>query len=954
MRFVFKMADFNEVQISNWSQKHTEEWLKACLNKYQLDDPVIYTKILIKGKTLLMLHEHRELNKYISQENANILYGDLDGRLGKKISTNRKPSFTPPWDKFERQLDEINVDFEKMVNKSLHTSDNKTPPYANEVMIEALYALKGIGTVIPIECLFSRMVNTFSKQYKTPFKCTTPIQHLEYGHVKLHLPIDEAVGAYVQKFLLHGYPSLAELTLENILYLGKKGSIDTNFNSQATIIVPKISADVRAKGSLDDGYVSTEPSPRTSWAENPSSPMQRKSSQSNFKMTLKPLKELTELSESESNSGITSPVYEPVSEERNEDSVRLEGNSCVVDLTNEIADSEKLSFDYDQNLIIKFDVTASGENSNIITDKSSSFKVRIENGTRDDIGFSLRTYNLSSPGDIKVLHSQPGLTFQILKGENGEKIDWKKKHANAWEQDIELIDQLIGPSGDYLMFELVVCSLKPQGNTWNILRNSIRIKSAPDSNKSQQTEQELRALRKTLMGNEKRKRCFKILLDSLYYFSNENLDQAYWLATQMLLLPDFQRPQLLVFCWAIIGTCLYQSKALVFSEQKKLIALINAVNEIKKKLDTLQTNILSNVVSSTGRSIATLQGYLDRHKLKKSHSCPKALSIPAIPLIIEPIQETAPDSPKRKIPFSLHESTSEPNLRTISTSNQYERLKTKELLLQYTSSRLASRNTEVITFGDCTVICPPSRMEIEVKFGYAIMNSVSCQATVVPDVSHLATLRLESNLEERYVQPYEIKFPKPRKVSQSMTFRVVCKNGVVSEDITEQIQTDFESKVWSIMAPRNGIYVILGVESLPRNLTSYVANDIMSLRPLYVQLWFKSFGEYGKWGELWCCISCKQDLLIRPPHTEAWPLNQLNLQTRYNDKIEFSMLPKSNQASIPNILPDMKYEFLLTDTQGIFNFVQIVNLEATGSEVVFQMKTPENVIKKDILIGTFL
>ena len=213
-----------------------------------------------------------------------------------------------------------------------------------------------------------------------------------------------------------------------------------------------------------------------------------------------------------------------------------------------------------------------------------------------------------------MLHSQPGLTFQILKGENGEKIDWKKKHANAWEQDIELIDQLIGPSGDYLMFELVVCSLKPQGNTWNILRNSIRIKSAPDSNKSQQTEQELRALRKTLMGNEKRKRCFKILLDSLYYFSNENLDQAYWLATQMLLLPDFQRPQLLVFCWAIIGTCLYQSKALVFSEQKKLIALINAVNEIKKKLDTLQTNILSNVVSSTGRSIATLQGYLDRHK----------------------------------------------------------------------------------------------------------------------------------------------------------------------------------------------------------------------------------------------------------------------------------------------------------------------------------------------------
>ena len=201
------------------------------------------------------------------------------------------------------------------------------------------------------------------------------------------------------------------------------------------------------------------------------------------------------------------------------------------------------------------------------------------------------------------------------------------------------------------MFELVVCSLKPQGNTWNILRNSIRIKSAPDSNKSQQTEQELRALRKTLMGNEKRKRCFKILLDSLYYFSNENLDQAYWLATQMLLLPDFQRPQLLVFCWAIIGTCLYQSKALVFSEQKKLIALINAVNEIKKKLDTLQTNILSNVVSSTGRSIATLQGYLDRHKLKKSHSCPKALSIPAIPLIIEPMTRNRPRFSKTQNTF---------------------------------------------------------------------------------------------------------------------------------------------------------------------------------------------------------------------------------------------------------------------------------------------------------------
>ena len=942
MRIVSEMADFEEVQIKNWSFDHTKEWLKACLNKYQLDDPVIYTKIHIKGKTLLQLHEFRELKKYVSQENADILHEDLDRRQGRKISIRRKSTLTPPWDKFEKQLDEINVEFREMVNKSA-TQVNKSPPYANEVIIEALFALKGNGNVIPSECLYSRMVNTLSKQYPTPIKCNTPLQHLEYGHVKLHLPIDDAVGAFVQKFMLHGYPSLAELTLENILYLGQKGTIDTTYNAQPTIIVPKISADKQAKGSVDSGYGSSNPSPRSSCEEYPFSPT------CNYKSTLGTLKEKNEISdESESNSRINSPACEAFQEERNGNAVCIEGNSCVLDFsTNEIADCEKLSFNYDQNLIIKFDVTTPGEDPKSIPDKSSSFRVRIENDTRDTIGFSLRTYNLSSPGDTKVLHSQPGLTFQILNGEMGEEIVWEKKHRNIWQQDMELIDHLICPSGDYLMFELVVCSLKPQGNTWNILRSFIQIKRGPDSKITHQTEQELHTLKTKLMGNEKRKKCFKILLDSLYYFSYENLEKAYWLATQLLLLPDFQRSQLLVFCWAIIGTCIYQSEGLGFSEQTRLIALINAVNAIKKKLDTLKINILSNVVSSTDRLVVTLQGYLVTHRQKSSTQTP--------PLIIEPINETPPESPKRKRPQSLSKSISEPSLRKISTNNQYERLKTKEILLQYASLRSASRNTEVITFGDCTVICPPSRMEIEVEFGYAIMDSVSCQTTIVPNVSHLATLRLENNLDkERYIQPYEIKFPKPRKVSKSMTIRVVCKNGVVSEDVTEQIQTNFRSKVWSIMAPRNGIYVILGVDVLPRMLTSYVANDIMSLRPLYVQLWFKPFGEYGKWGEIWCCISCKKNLLIRPPHTEAWPLSQLILNTRCNDKIEFSLLPKSDQASISSTLPDMKYEFLLTETQGIYNFVQIVNLETAGSEIVFKIQTQENALEKDIIIGTFL
>ena len=940
------MADFEEVKIQNWSFEHTKEWFKACLNKYQLDDPVIYSKIRIKGKTLLTYHEYRELNKYLSQENADILYEDLDRRLGIKVPKPQKPSLILPWDKFEKQLDEINMDFKEMVTKSA-TLVNESPPYANEVIIEALYALKGDRIVIPIECLFSRMVNTLSKQYTTPSKCHTPLQHLEYGHVKLHLPIDDAVGTFVQKFMLHGYPSLAELTLENILYLSQKGSIDMNYNSQPTIIVPKISADVQAKGSVDSGYDSNNPSPRHSIGEL-ISPTR------NYIVKLDTLPEINEFSESENISRMNSPVCEPFQEVRNENSVRMEGNSCIVDFsTNEIADSEKLSFNYDPNLIIKFDVRAPGEDPKIIKDKSSSFKVRIENDTRDNIGFSLRTYNLSSPGDIKVLHLQPGLTFQILNGETGEYSDWGKKHRNIWKQDMELIDKQIVPSGDYLMFELVVCSLKPQGNTWNILRSFIRIKSAPDRKITHQTELLLHALNTTLMGNEKRKRCFKILLDSLYYFSFENLDEAYWLATQLLLLPDFQRSQLLVFCWAIVGTRIYQNKTLDFSEQKKLIALINAVNAIKKKLDTLKINILSNVVNSTNSYVVTLQGYLDRQKLKKSISCPKGFSAPINPLIIEPIHETSPEYPKRKIPSFMSKSTSEPSLRKISTNNPYERLKTKEVLLQYNALRSASRNTEVITFGDCTVICPPSRIEVEVGFGYAIMDSVSCQTTIVSDVSHFATLRLENNLDnERYIQPYEIKFPKPRKVSKSVTIRVVScrKNGVVSEDITEQIQTNFNSEVWSIMAPRNGFYVILGVDTLPRNLTSYVANDIMSLRPLYVQLWFKPFGEYGKWGEIWCCISCKKDLLIRPPHTKAWPLSQLILKTRFNDKIEFSLLPKSDEASISSTLPDMRYEFVLTDTQGIFNFVQIVNLETSGSEVAFKIQTEENVLEKDIII----
>ncbi|KAI6661581.1 hypothetical protein LOD99_13454 [Oopsacas minuta] len=936
---------FETIPIENWSLLNTEEWLKSCLNKYQMDDPKIYTKIKIKGKGLKILHEFRELNKHFSEEHANILHQDLDLKLGRKISTRRKPTLQLV-DKFEKQLDEINVDFGKMLDRI------PDRPYANELIIEALYSL-GKGNIFPIECLVSRMVNTLYKQYTVSSTSSTALHHLENGHVRLCLPIDDAVGAFVQKFYLHGYPSLAELMLENILYLGQLGAVSSNYGVEqcpAVVIVP---SQQKNKQSIDSGYDSTKTTPRTST---------ELTQNNHYLNTLETVFEYSDSDEIEPDQSLYSPVWETFQEASwHHNSVFIEGNNIIVDYaTDEIADDRKLTFNYDSDLVIKFDVTC-GKDSKIITNKDKSFTVKIENNTKNDVGFSLRVYNLSLPGDIKVLYPQTGSTFRILQREDDDKRD------HIWQHDIELIQSLIDQSGDYVIFELVVCSLKNElldsikGNTWNIQRNFIQVQCSNYNNSTTDPEtiKELYSLSNTMMGNGKRKKSLKIILESLYYYMYNNEEKAYWLATQLLLLPDFQRPQFLVFIWAQIGTYIYQGKDLDFSQHRRLIALINAVNSIKKKIERLNTKILTSIVESTDKTVNILQQYLERQRMRKSQSYPDDLSESSSPLPIISIKPATPEThdnsppPSRHQSFTIHPSISEPNLHNLCVGKN-ERSKAKPKLLQYKKLRKASRSKDNITFGNCVVTCPPSPTEFEIDFSYAIMDTTTSQTTIIPGVRHLATLVLENNLDkERYIEPFEIKFPIPRKVSKLMTMRVAYQDGQNNEEILDTIQTNFKADSWSILAPRNGTYLIIGLDPLPEKLTRYVANDIFCVRPLYVQIWYKQVGAYGKWCEIWCCISCKKNLLIRPPHVEAWPLSKAVINTRSNDKIEFSLLPTNGYISAANEL-DMKYEFLLTETQGIFNFVHILNLEIVGSEIMFRINSQEDAIEKEIQIGTFL
>ena len=980
---------FDSIPVAEWSVKNTEEWLKSCLKQYQLDDPKLFSKIKMKGQTLLIYHEYRELNKFYANNHAEQLHEDLDVRLGRtlliptasklsRISTQRKPTLTALWDKFEKQLDDINIDFGKLLD------GNRTAnPYANELIIESLYALKGNGNVLPIECLISRMSNSFFKQYTNLIICDTPLQHLECGHVKLQLPIDEAVGAFVQKFYLHGYPALAELMLEQILYLGQLGAVDTNYKSNQFPAIIIVSSNEKSEEdteytfqfeerkarhsneSDDSGYRSRNESPRVSLSDSHSPSYQ-------LPKYLKAIDEISESRDSISRQSTNSLFEGEFEIERNQNSVYIEENNFVVDYaTDQIADNEKISFIYDSNLSIKFDVTAHENEPKTVTNRHNLFRVSIKNDTAEDVGFSLRAYNLSMPGDIKVLHVMPGFNFQVLKGKT-------TRNENKWVHDIELIDKLIELSGDYIIFELVVCSLDNgsgkslKGNRWNIQRNYIQIKCAFETNSATdyETRKELHALVNKSMGNEKRKKCLKILLDSLYYFIHNDQEKSYKLATQLILLPDFQRPQLLIFCWLVIGTYIYQGETLDFLKQRKLIALINAGICIKRKFKSLNINILNNIVKFSDKSIAILQHYLERHKMKRSQSCPEYLkasakiSIPMVPIIFtkpptpEP-EDSAVTSPEEQDSNhkSIRYASSEPSLYSlVAKESSYENSKMKAPILKHNTTRVASDCVETLTFGDCEILCPPSKTGIEIYFGYAKMDTCSSQTTIVPSVSHFATLELTNDLDsERYSEPYKIKFPIPDNISKTVILRVVYQNGVMTEDITDSIVYDFnlKSHTGSIDATGNGTFIILGVEGSPSTLTCYVANDITSVRPMYVHLWLKRVNGFANWREIWCCISCKEELLIRPPITEAWPVSKIVLNTRYNDKIEFSLLPKRKDLS-PSIEPEMKYEFNLTETQGVFNFVHILNLDLMGNESIFRIQTQENKMEKEIQFGKLL
>ena len=975
----FDETSFESIPVAEWSIENTEEWLKSCLNRYQLDDPKLYSKIKMKGKTLLIYHEYLELNKFYANNHAKQLHEDLDVRLGRtlvmpktgklsRISTQRKPTLTALWDKFEKQLDDINIDFGKLLD-----GNRKASLHANELIVESLYALKGNGNVLPIECLISRMSNSFFKQYTAVIHCETPLHRLEHGHIRLQLPVDDAVGAFVQKFYLHGYPALAELMLEQILYLGQLGAVDTNYKSNqfpAIMIVPTSSYENSVDNenrkmkysneSDDSGYLSKNVSPRGSITDNLNPHF--------LPSDLEPIIETPEYRKSPSCQSTNSLFEEDFQIERNQNLVYIEDNNFVVDYaTDQVADDAKVSFNYDSSLLITFEVTAHKNDPKTVTNRQNLFRVSIENSTTEDVGFSLRTYNLSMPGDIKVLHASPGVNFQILKGKTVQ-------NEEKWEQNIELIDKLIDLSGDYIIFELVVCSLdngsdnRLKGNRWNIQRNYIQVKCTTEST-TDETKKELHALVNKSMGNDKRKKCIKILLDSLYYFIYNNQEKAYKLATQLILLPDFQRPQFLIFCWLIIGTHIYQGDTLDFSKQRKLIALINAGNCVRRKLNSLNINLLNNIVKFSDKSITILQHYLERHKMKRCQSCPEnlklnsKLSIPTIQIIPlnsptpEPI-DSAVASPEEQ--DSNHKlirySRSEPSLcNLLGKDSSLGNSKLKTAILEY-NTRVASDCVETLTFGNCEISCPPSKTGIEIAFGFVKMSTTSSQTTIVPSVNHFATLELTNDLDsESYRDPYKIKFPIPNNISPTANIRVVYQNGEITEDITDGIEHDFNLKTHtgSIEATGNGTYIILGVEGSPSTLMCYVAKDITSVRPLYVYLWLKRVNGFTNFREIWCCISCKEELLIRPPSKEAWPVGKIVLNTKYNDRIEFSLLPKRKEIS-PLVEPEMKYEFNLTETQGVFNFVHILNLDLVGNESIFRIQNQENILEEEIQLGKIM
>ena len=951
-------TSFESTNIDEWSIEHTKDWLKWCLNNYQLEDPYLYTKIKLKGKTLKVYHQYHEFHKFYSEADAEKLHEDLERRLNppsleplpytqprQKIRTKSKHSIAL-WNIFEKHLDEINIDCGKLFSR-VDYQDEK--PYPKELLIEALSSIKSSSTEnahsVPIECIISRMASTFSKLYSFS-PCETITQHFEFGHVKLRLSIDDAVGFFVQKFYMHSYPALAELMLEHILYLGQQNTLknDSVFSQIPAIPhTPKIPRSISYPINFTSPYIKPKISHKRKESElsdadsGIGSP--RISISSRGKQSLDPINEDAAFEETGADS--------ERSGYRNQDIIFVEGNHIVVDHTmDQINEKNKLIFDFDNNLMIKFEVNSQGEEPKTITNINKLFKIKIENTTAKNIGFSLRTYNLSMPGNLKVLYPVTKGFHVLSSKQSNIEFDGDK-----WEQEIEL---QIESAWDYINFELVVCSLSGDGrnNTWNIQSNSIHVKCETEDSIDVETKNELYKLSNTRMGNGKRKKCMQILLESLYHsYNNDDYEHSYWLATQLLLLPDFQRPQLLVLCWLMIGTHIYRERELDFLQQRCLIALINAGTDIKKKCSTMNINTLNNIMQFAGKAESILRGYQEQHKITRSKSFPEAKKKNMKLQLLEVSSPATGNSPVLTpelsnllaIPSPMTKSRSEPSLNTAIEEPSCE-VNTKTTPLIHKLTRKASQIADSLTFEKCEIICPPCETDIDISFRYTIVNSPTSQITIVPGILHLATLELSSELDNG---TYRIKFPLPNNISEKQMIRVVYHNGEVGEDITEKIEQNFniEAHIGNISVPRNGNYVILGVEGYPSRVSNYVADEIMSLRTLYALLWARNTKGYRK--EIWCCVSCQEDRLLRPPHNELISICKLQIRTKLNSKIEISL---QFNKDIEDEEPEMKYEFYLTDSQGIYNFVQELQLERGKNEGRLTIQSPIEKSGKDVQV----
>lgn len=966
---------FKNKKLEEWSKDDAKEWLKFCLTEYNLDDPRIAENFNLNGKTIKIFHNFREFNKFYSQGNAEKLHRDLDMRQRTNVeglpSTN---TMTPIkfesnqmehnlFDPFLPHLEKIDSAFAAIIKKD----KNQMTRYSMEVIIEALFALNGDKEKVPEVCLMNRLTTPLfePKQINTTQMIDSPLNKLERGCLNLRIPIDTVLGSLVKNFYLQKYPIIAESTIEHMLYLGQQNAIPTNF--KASLLPPVLFySTTHPKNSSPSIYANDVFILDIPEATNKNeSKISTNSVDSGLTVSPKSSKKVSNISAQSVDSGLTASPKQSNEFEENknnledDDNYEYEYNNAMekIDLNlsakgkHIIADYSAngetgLTFDYNENLALRFKVESFEDNPKVVT-TSCRVQIEINNTTGSHIGFSLSTYNLSKPGSHKIV-------YPIVKG-----LKILAPNEN-WTAPFELQHKELNTNRDYIIFELLVCELNETNPKWNLQRAYILIcKEDPtniESSKDSNFISNPQFLINKQAGNEKRKHCILILLESLYYLIKTDQGKGYWLTTQLLLIPEFQRPHFLILCWLVIGTYVYQGEFEDFDKKRQFVTLMNAKNDIKKRISNLENKVnknakytnaktisdfqekrtLKSVLDCTKQSETILENYLEKNASKMQranvtltppppHVTPNVDNI--FPIIEVP--ETPLNTENENVVFRMPYSKSESAIaKILQSETSHLKIQPREELLTPLSRDISCSGCEIIQ-DEFIIKCLPFKYPTKLDFSYKINKTEKFQSTCIPNVKHLSTFEIDNHVEEVHPNAtYEITLNLKTKFLENSNdlFKFILETEDTVTDVTEVtfFKVNCENEVCTATIDTMGAYHVMQIKNDPSILAIKAVKEASLIRPLYFQLYANKLEESQGLAELTCSVTSSCIDSIHSAYSHVIPLVREELSAKFNDEICIQIKAQHSKES-DRLFSDFTHKFLFNNYPREFSRVMDKN-----------------------------